>query len=389
MRLSDPATDRFRAELVTWLDAHAPAPEGRDGGASEPRPAWLRSWQRALFESGWLVPTWSPDLGGRDASATQHLIYLEEMGARDLPRTADPECLEGCVPAVLEHGTDEQVAEWVVPLLRGDRAWCLAPWGPAGGDRRPVAVRAHGDAAWLVSGTFAPVAGAEGADRLLCAAWTRPAADDAGHSPTPTEPTVFAVDMAAAGVSVREFPGATPADQPRYAVVLTRVPVSADDVIGDPGAGTAVLHGIAVRLRSARWVGSLLAAQRAVDGLIVLGRERGLIEDRGFRATLGSVHARTAAARALAYRGISKEVDGRAAPELAMLPLVTSAAQRAVAEAAMEALGPAVLDRAGGDLARWPDGGWIDRWLASFTPDGAAATQHEAITDRVLGARRA
>ncbi|MFP3902055.1 MAG: acyl-CoA dehydrogenase family protein [Acidimicrobiia bacterium] len=389
MHLSDPATDRFRAELVAWLDAHAPAPAARDRGASEPRPAWLRSWQRTLFEAGWLVPTWSPDLGGRDASATQHLIYLEEMGARDLPRTADPDCLEACVPALLEHGTDEQVAEWVVPLLRGDRVWCLAPQGSAAGDRRPVAVAAHGDPAWLVSGTFAPVAGAEGADRLLCAAWIQHAPDDTGHRPTATEPTVFAVDLSAAGVSVREFPGATPADQPRYAVVLTRVPASAGDVIGEPGAGTAVLHGIAVRLRSARWVGSLLAAQRAVDGLVVLGRERGLAEDRGFCATLGRVHAQTAAARALAYWSISKEADGRAAPELAMLPLVTSAAERAVAEAALDALGPAVLDRAGGDLVRWPDGDWVGRWLASFTPDGGAATQHEAITDRVLGVRRA
>lgn len=388
MRLSDRSTARFRADLVAWLDEHAPTRAVRIGGSTEHRPDWLRAWQRTLFDHGWLVPTWSPELGGRDASATEHLVYLEEMAARDLPRTADPACLEGCVPAVLEHGTDEQVVDWVLPSLRGEMVWCLAAPDAGAGDLAVSAIREVGGAGWLVSGTLAPVVGAVGADRLVCPAWTGPTTSDHHLGRSPDELTVLGVDMTAPGVEVRPLPVVSSGAGPAHAVVLTGVVVGDDDVVGEVGAGTAVVQGISGRMLSAQWVASVLAAQRALDGLIRLGRDRGMVDDRDFRSALGRVHAEVAAVRALAYRGIAKEADGRAAPELSMLPVAAAAAERAVAEAAMAALGPAVLDSAGEDLMPWPAGGWVDRWLASFAPYAGGAAQREAITERVLGLPR-
>ena len=60
------AEEAFRSELVTWLDANLPPAELR----SEPKessahlPEWARRWQRTLFDDGWLVPGWPPELGG-------------------------------------------------------------------------------------------------------------------------------------------------------------------------------------------------------------------------------------------------------------------------------------------------------------------------------------
>ena len=50
-------------------------------------PEWAREWQRALFDAGWLVPGWPPELGGRNATPTQQMIYFEEIvAARDHPQ---------------------------------------------------------------------------------------------------------------------------------------------------------------------------------------------------------------------------------------------------------------------------------------------------------------
>ncbi|MEY2449525.1 MAG: hypothetical protein QOH79_3001, partial [Acidimicrobiaceae bacterium] len=80
MKLEWSADDEaFRAELIAFLEEHAPpeAKAGRDfteGGGFE-IPAWAREWQATLFDHGWMIPAYPPELGGRNATPTQTLIY--------------------------------------------------------------------------------------------------------------------------------------------------------------------------------------------------------------------------------------------------------------------------------------------------------------------------
>ena len=73
-----PDEERFRAELVAWLEANAPGDESRRERkqSSAHMPEWARAWQRKLFDNGWLVPGWPPELGGRNASPTEQMIYF-------------------------------------------------------------------------------------------------------------------------------------------------------------------------------------------------------------------------------------------------------------------------------------------------------------------------
>ena len=78
----DSETERFREDLRAWLESNQPAPEDVRADpflSSAHIPEWGRAWQRRLFDAGWLVPGWPPELGGRNATPVQQLVYFEEM----------------------------------------------------------------------------------------------------------------------------------------------------------------------------------------------------------------------------------------------------------------------------------------------------------------------
>src|SRR5579862_4693191 len=123
-----PEHDAFRAELAAFLDEHAP-PEraGSSGGGGTRRreiiPEWARGWQATLFDHGWMVPSYPPELGGRNATPLQTLIYLETLASRRIPRAGHFPGYAIVAPSLLEFGNDEQRA-MAPAAIRGDTIWC-------------------------------------------------------------------------------------------------------------------------------------------------------------------------------------------------------------------------------------------------------------------------
>src|SRR5437660_3144603 len=136
MRLRyDGAAEAFRRDLDDWLAEHLPPPEQM----SEPKlssahlPDWARAWQRRLFDAGWLVPGWPRELGGRNATPVQQMIYFEELSKRQIPRSLNPQGLSICAPSIVAHGTPEQRERWALPTLKGEITWCLGMSEPGAG----------------------------------------------------------------------------------------------------------------------------------------------------------------------------------------------------------------------------------------------------------------
>jgi alkylation response protein AidB-like acyl-CoA dehydrogenase len=104
------AEEAFRGELVAWLEANLPPREilRQPKQSSADLPPWAREWQRTLFDAGWLVPGWPPELGGRNANAMQQMIYFEEMSRREIPRSLNPQGLGIIAPSIRDYGTPEQ-----------------------------------------------------------------------------------------------------------------------------------------------------------------------------------------------------------------------------------------------------------------------------------------
>ena len=390
MRRSDSRSEAaFRRELVSWLDEHQP---GGERASDPPRssghiPEWAATWQRELRDAGWLVPRWPRELGGRDATAVEQLIYLEELSERRLPRSVNPQGLDVCAPTLVDHGTGAQLDEWVPATLEGRMSWCVAV-GEAladdGDGPRDVSVSQIGDTLTLNGSMTAP-AGAADADRCLCGVRL----ETPGRREDAVAVAVCAVDLAAPGVA-RPEPVEAPrrVDAPGGTLAFTDVRVSPSDLVGEAGQGWQVLQSARARLRSMRWITSLFAMLRALEALAAAGRSRGLADDGVFRDTLAGLHVEASAARALAYRAMARQTTGRPNPELAMLPLVVSQVEERVYRAGVEALGADGIDRGIDGPTGWPSGSWADEWaiaMAQRTASGGLGAERERVAARALG----
>jgi len=86
-----------------------------------------------LFDAGWLVPGWPPELGGRNATPAQQMIYFEEFTRRGIVRSRNPQGLSIITPSILDYGTDQQKERFALPTLRAEIAWCLGMSEPNAG----------------------------------------------------------------------------------------------------------------------------------------------------------------------------------------------------------------------------------------------------------------
>src|SRR5207249_2011163 len=120
----DADVEAFRAEFVEWLAANRPSPEEMAADpplSSAHIPAWAARWIRRLFDAGWLVPGWPPELGGRNAGPVETLVYQEELTKADVPRTTNPQGLGIIAPSILDYGNEQQIRDYAMPILRGER----------------------------------------------------------------------------------------------------------------------------------------------------------------------------------------------------------------------------------------------------------------------------
>lgn len=387
MRLSDSRAEaRFRADLAAWLDDNQPA---ADRASEPPRspghiPGWARDWQATLFDAGWLVPRWPPELGGRDASAVEQMIYLEELARRRIPRTTNLQGLDVCAPTLADHGVGAQLDDWLPSTLRGDISWCVAvdevevvepgdgTSTPTSG-HQPAIVEGEGGELSL-HGSIAAPPGAADADRCLCGV----TAEVGGRRIDGV--AVVAVDLGAEGVT-------RPSDTADR-LVFDGVGIEPEQLIGERDQGWPVLQSVRARLRSMRWITSLLAIERALGSLAEVGRARGLADDGVFRDTLAGLRVEADAVRALAYRALAKQSTGRPNPELGMLPLVTAQTEERVYLTGLEVLGADGLDMGLDGPQGWPSGSWASEWAdatAEVAGAGGLGAERDRVAGRVLG----
>lgn len=342
-----------------------------------------------LADSGYLVPHWPPPYG-RGASARHQLIIDEELHAAGVER---PDLVIGAwaVPTILKHGSDEQRERFVVPTLRGELTWCQLFSEPeAGSDLASLRTRAERvDGGWRLTGQKVWTSLAHQADWGICLARTDP------DAPQHRGITYFLVDMRSPGIEIRPLRELT--GEVRFnEVFLDGVHVPDAMVVGDVNDGwrlartTLAEERVAMGGRSAlsdglerllRLVGPEAGATGATS-LDLLGRDRlgGLVTD----GTAGSLIGLRATVRRLAA-----ESGGKAAPEqaasAAVLKLVGVAHRQAVAEAALEALGPhgAAVDDATEEI--------IHEFLVSRCLSIAGGTTQILMTlaaERILGLPR-
>ncbi len=390
----DPADEAFRHELIAFLDEHTPAQvrggrdwigddEDTDADGIMVIPDWAREWQATLFDHGWMIPAYPPELGGRDATPVQTLIYLEEMAGRGLPRSVHFGGYAIVGPSLLEFGDDDQKA--LAPAaIRGDTVWCVGMSEPdAGSDLANLSTRAVADGdAFVVNGQKVWTSYAMVAAKCFCYVRTDP--DVPRHKGI----SALIIDMDSPGIEVRPLHQIS--HRAEFAeVFFSDVIVPRANLVGAVGDGWRITMGALAHERGALWVEGVMGAQRGIDDLVLLTRRLGVDGDPVVRRRVAELAARVRALRAMGYKGFASFAQGSSAPEHSFMKMATSEVRQAIYEFAIDLQGP---NRAVLDPALAAEGGrWHRSWLTSLAATiggGTSEIQRNVIATRVLGLPR-
>jgi alkylation response protein AidB-like acyl-CoA dehydrogenase len=396
----DDSVEAFRSELLEWLAANRPSPEemAADPSVSTGHaPAWARRWTRTMFDAGWLVPGWPPERGGRNAGPIETLVFIEELAKAKVPRTTNVQGLGIVAPSIFDYGSEEQIRDYAMPILRGERTACLGMSEPgAGSDLAGLSTRAVRDGdEWVINGQKVWTSGANYADFCFLFCRTDP------EAPKHKGISIVLVPMDTPGITVRPLPEIVHPEHPDLNEVFlddVRVPIT--NLVGQENDGWAMANGSLAHERGMVWVGAVMGLEEALDRLLGeaparLGplpeAERSLAVDR-----LVQIAIDTQAARCLGYRGFAKLARGGTAPEQALMKLYASQARQELALIAAELQGPDALEVGvapydGHQSIDEPQGTWLEQYFISFGGTISAGTseiQRNIIAERVLGLPR-
>ena len=309
MRLREtPEEQAFRAELRAWLDATLPglpAPPPFDDWAA--KRAYDTGWQRRLHDAGYAGISWPKEYGGRGATPSEELIFLEESERAGAPYV-------GCNfvstlhagPTIGAEGTPEQRARYLPPILRGDEVWCQGFSEPeAGSDLASLRTRAVRDGDhYVVSGQKIWTSHAQVADYCELLARTDP------DAPKHRGITWMIMPMDSPGIDVR--PMRTLTGESEFSeMFLDEVRIPVENVVGAENDGWRVAMVTFGFERGTAFVSELLGSMRLLADLVEIARKTPLgtgtaWDDAGIRRELTIVAAELDAEWALTKRNVSR-----------------------------------------------------------------------------------
>jgi alkylation response protein AidB-like acyl-CoA dehydrogenase len=366
-----------REKVRAWLEEHkAEAPVLSGPGALTDEAeivAARRAWQGKLAEAGLAGVTWPKEYGGQGLGPIEQVICNQEIARAGVPGILDAIGVGMLGPTIIAHGSEEQKARYLGPMLHGDEVWCQLFSEPAAGsDLAAVQTRARqvDDGSWRLSGQKVWTTNAQFASYGLLLARTDP--EQHKHKGL----TMFIVPMDAPGVTVRglrQISGEAEFNE----VFLDDVELPADAVVGGVGSGwgtalttlmfervTIGLGGEGLGYNSVRFAGGIASDAH--------GRR-----DPEVRRQLGEIASELLAVRFTGYRTLTALQRGQIpGPEagLAKVTIVNGAIK--AGDLIADVLGPDALD----ESSEWA-------YMISFLPGLKSAGGTEEILRNTIGER--
>ena len=392
MRLEEtPREQAFRAELRSWLDDTLPTlpaePPFEDWAAKR---AYDTGWQRRLFDAGYAGISWPSEYGGRGATPSEELIFLEETERAGAPYV-------GCNfvstlhagPTIAAEGTPEQRARYLPPILRGDNVWCQGFSEPeAGSDLASLRTRAIRDGDhYVVTGQKIWTSHAQVAD--YCELLVRTDPDAPKHRGI----TWMVMPMDSPGITVR--PMRTLTGESEFSeMFLDEVRIPVENVVGAENDGWRVAMVTFSFERGTAFVSELLGSMRLLTDLVDIARKTPLgagtaWDDAGIRRDLTVAAAELDAQWALTKRNVSRAArHGSPGVGGSIFKLAYHETRERMGEVALQVLGRArlALDDPTGLSARHLD--HVQQRLYALSLSIAAGTaqiQRNIVGERLLG----
>jgi alkylation response protein AidB-like acyl-CoA dehydrogenase len=386
--LTESAEERdFRAEAREWLRANVPREERPTHGQA------MRDfdvgWQRTQYDGGWAGISWPAEYGGRGLSIIQQMIWVQEYAAADAPYAGC--CYVGLNhggPTLIVRGTEEQQAQHLPAILKGESIWCQGFSEPnAGSDLASLRTRAEIDGDTLVvNGQKIWTSYAQFADYQELLVRTDPSERHRGI-------TWVICDMHSPGVEVR--PIEAMARVSHFAEVFyddVRIPLS--NVVGEVNDGWSVAQTTFSFERGTGFMAEQMELVRIVDNLIELARgapydgDHDLGEALPLDERLAIARAEVTALGAMTFALISKlERAPERGGEGVLVRIFHSELVQRVHKLALEVLGSRRLE-----FHPWGSaGGWTGSFLRSFhvtIGGGTTDIARNVVAERVLGLPR-
>jgi alkylation response protein AidB-like acyl-CoA dehydrogenase len=369
-----PEQAAFRSQVRSWLEEHrAQAPSASGASDDTTYIDARRAWQGRLAEAGLAGVTWPKELGGQGLGPIEQVIVNQEIGRARVPGILDVIGIGMLGPCLIAHGTDEQKARHLGPMLHGDEVWCQMFSEPAAGsDLAGIQARAvqTDTGTWQVNGQKVWTTNAQFASFGLMLARTDP--DVPKHKGL----TMFIVPMDAEGVTIRglrQISGEAEFNE----VFLDDVELSADSVVGGVGNGWGTALTVLMFERLTIGLGSEGLGYRPDRFAAVVAADPAAAADTDVRHRLGELSTELLAIRFQSYRTLTALQKGQIpGPESGLAKVTTVNAAVAAGDLIADVLGPDALDE---------HGEWA--YMISFLPGLKSAGGTESILRNTVGER--
>jgi len=385
-----PKEQEFRDELRAWLSRNVPPDWERHRleDSMHERFAFLRDWQKKVYEAGWAGVAWPTEYGGRGASLIEQVIFTEEMGHAGAPPLANLLGLSLIGPTIIGFGTEAQKKRYLPKILSADEIWCQGFSEPdAGSDLANVRSEARIDGdRFIVNGQ--KVWNSYGWAADWCALLTRTDPQSQKHKGL----TYVLVDMHSPDVEIRPLLQMT-GESEFSEIFFHDVKVPIENALGPIGDGWNVAIGTLMHERATLGAAVQVAYRRQLDRLLALSHTverdgRPAAEDPVMRQKLAQCHAELEIMRLNQMRSISRiNQSGTPGAEGSIQKIFWSEFNQRFQQVAMEMLGPY------GQLAKGAsgvidDGSWAYSFLrarGNTIEAGTSEIQRNIVGHFVLG----
>ena len=387
-----PDQEAFRERVRSWLEANNPADWQRKVGSSDvPRPeayAFLRRWQRQLYDAGFIGLTWPTDAGGQGLTFMEEMILHEEMALAKAPPILNILGVGMAGPTIIAYGTEEQKKRYPARILSCEEIWCQGYSEPnSGSDLAALQTRAVKDGEdYVINGQKVWTSLAHIADWMMLLARTDP------DAPKHKGITYFLLDMKSPGVTVKPLKQIT-GDPEFNEVFFDNVRVHESQVLGEVNNGWQVGLTTLMYERLALGFGLQVRLRITLEGLIEMARKveksgRVITKDPVMRQKLAQLWIDTESLKYTGARAITKLLKGEMpGPEASAGKMVWVDTHQRLQELAMEIQGPYSQLMQGSDWSL--DGGsWQYTFLrsrANSIEGGTTEILRNIIAERVLG----
>jgi alkylation response protein AidB-like acyl-CoA dehydrogenase len=379
----------FRTEIVEWLARNLTGEfasvKGRGGPGDEHALFEERhAWERKLGADGWIGVGWPKEVGGRDLSLNQQVIFYEEYARAQGPGRVG-HIGEGLLgPTLIHFGTDEQKARFLPGILSGETVWCQGYSEPnAGSDLANVQTRAErqGDE-WVLNGQKVWTSGAAWSQWCFVVCRTDPDAQ-----PKHRGISYILVPMDQEGVEIRPIEQMT-GDSEFSEVFFNNARSDIDNIVGGENGGWKVSMGTLAFERGASTLGQQMLFNNELEEIIAIAKENGKAKDPVMRQRIVDAWIGLRLQRYNALRMLSGEEGAIPGRESMIIKIFWATWHRDLGKLAMDVMGShsEIADGAPYDLNS------LQRMYLFTRSDtiyaGSNEIQRNIISERALGMPR-